>query len=63
MTKRKKVEKEPESLTRQLESYVAEIVEEWEYATGLRIECIEIRHRRAIGFNQKERITVNVITE
>ena len=56
-----KKKQEPLPLDKQLETYIVDAVEGWEAATGMRIDCIEIRHKRPIGFNQKERISINVI--
>lgn len=62
MPRRKK--QEPQlSLREQTELYLFEIIMEFEQISGLRVESIEVKHHRGIGFGAKDSIEVNIITE
>lgn len=62
MSKRKK-QPDPRSLKEQIEQYIFEGVAEFEQLSGLRVERVEVIHRRGIGFGAKETMEVNIITE
>lgn len=62
MSKHKK-QPDPRSLKEQIEAYIFEGVAEFEQLSGLRVERVEVIHRRGIGFGAKETMEVNIITE
>lgn len=51
------------SLREQVEAYVFDGIAEFEQLSGIRVERIEIKHHRGIGFGAKETMEVNIITE
>lgn len=62
MSKRKK-QPDPRSLKEQIEAYIFEGVAEFEQISGVRVERIEVKHYRSIGFGGKDIMEVNLITE
>jgi hypothetical protein len=61
---RKKKQSAPQlSLREQTEVYLFEIINEFEVVSGIRVERVEVKHSRGIGFGAKDTIEVNIITE
>jgi hypothetical protein len=64
MPRKKKTNDEPmPSLKEQVERYIFEGISEFEQVSGLKVERVEIKHHRAIGFGAKPVMEVNIITE
>lgn len=62
MSKRKK-QPDPRSLKDQIEAYLFDGIAEFEELSGLKVERVEVIHRRSIGFGAKETMEVNIITQ
>lgn len=60
-TKKKKADDRP--LKDQVEEYIAIGIMEFEQLSGIRVERIDIKHHRSIGFGAKDTMEVNLITE
>ena len=63
MAKSKKQAIDNTSLIEQVEDYILECIDEFEYVSGLRVERIEVVRKRPIGFYAKPEKRVNVIIE
>ena len=63
MPRKKKTNPTEASLREQIEAYIFEGVAEFEQISGVRVERIDVKHYRSIGFGAKESIEVNIITE
>lgn len=61
--KKAKTEEETRTLREQVEAYIFEGVTEFEQLSGIRVERIDIKHHRGIGFGAKDTMEVNLITE
>lgn len=47
----------------QIEQYIFDGIVEFEQLSGLKVERVEVIHRRGIGFGAKETMEVNIITQ
>lgn len=64
MPRKKKTEEAPmASLKEQIEAYLFQGIAEFEQVSGIKVERVEVKHHRTIGFNAKEIMEVNIITE
>ena len=62
MHRKKKTEPQL-TLREQTEIYLFEIINEFEQISGIKVERVEVKHYRSIGFGAKDTIEVNIITE
>lgn len=60
MTKKKA---DPRPLKDQVEEYLFDGIMEFEQLSGLKVERVEVIHRRGIGFGAKDTMEVNIITQ
>ena len=51
------------SLKEQIEAYLFQGIAEFEQVSGVKVERVEVKHHRTIGFGAKEIMEVNIITE
>ena len=58
---KKKVD--PRPLKDQVEEYLFDGIMEFEQLSGLKVERVEVIHRRGIGFGAKDTMEVNIITQ
>lgn len=59
----RKKRQQPVPLKDQIEHYIFDGIVEFEQLSGLRVERVEVIHRRGIGFGAKETMEVNIITQ
>lgn len=59
----RKKRQQPLPLKDQIEQYIFDGIVEFEQLSGLKVERVEVIHRRGIGFGAKETMEVNIITE
>ena len=59
----RKKRQQPLPLKDQIEQYIFDGIVEFEQLSGLKVERVEIIHRRGIGFGAKETMEVNIITQ
>lgn len=59
----RKKRQQPVPLKDQIEQYIFDGIVEFEQLSGLRVERVEVIHRRGIGFGAKETMEVNIITQ
>ena len=51
------------SLVEQVEAYIFDCITEFEYVSGLKIERVDIKRYRPIGFGSKEQMEINIVVE
>lgn len=59
----RKKKQDPVPLKDQIEAYLFEGIAEFEELSGLKVDHVEVIHRRGIGFGAKYTMEVNIITE
>lgn len=59
----RKKRQQPLPLKDQIEQYIFDGIVEFEQLSGLKVERVEIIHRRGIGFGAKDTMEVNIITQ
>ena len=59
----RKKRQHPLPLKDQIEQYIFDGIVEFEQLSGLKVERVEVIHRRGIGFGAKETMEVNIITQ
>lgn len=59
----RKKKQDPVPLKDQIEAYLFAGIAEFEELSGLKVERVEVIHRRGIGFGAKDTMEVNIITE
>lgn len=59
----RKKRQQPLPLKDQIEQYIFDGIVEFEQLSGLKVERVEVIHRRGIGFGAKETMEVNIITQ
>lgn len=63
MPRKKKQPETTLSLREQTEAYLFDLISEFEQISGMKVERIEVKHYRNIGFGAKETMEVNIITQ
>lgn len=63
MPRKKKQPETSLSLREQTEVYLFDLISEFESISGMKVERIEVKHYRSIGFGAKETMEVNIITQ
>lgn len=53
----------PVPLKDQIEQYIFDGIVEFEQLSGLKVERVDVIHRRGIGFGSKDTMEVNIITQ
>ena len=61
--KKKETVVETRSLREQTEAYLFDLISEFEQISGMKVERIDVKHYRSIGFGAKETMEVNIITQ
>lgn len=51
------------TLKEQVEGYLFDCISEFEYVSGLKVDRVEVRRHRPIGFGARETMEVNIIIE
>lgn len=59
----RKKRQQPLPLKDQIEQYIFDGIVEFEQLSGLKVERVEVIHRRGIGFGAKDTMEVNIITQ
>lgn len=59
----RKKRQQPLPLKDQIEQYIFDGIVEFEQLSGLKVERVEVVHRRGIGFGAKDTMEVNIITQ
>lgn len=59
----RKKRQQPLPLKDQVEQYIFDGIVEFEQLSGLKVDRVEIIHRRGIGFGAKDTMEVNIITQ
>ena len=59
----RKKRQQPLPLKDQIEQYIFDGIVEFEQLSGLKVDRVEIIHRRGIGFGAKDTMEVNIITQ
>ena len=59
----RKKKQDPVPLKDQIEQYIFDGIFEFEQLSGLKVERVDVIHRRGIGFGAKETMEVNIITQ
>ena len=59
----RKKRQQPVPLKDQIEQYIFDGIVEFEQLSGLKVERVEVIHRRGIGFGAKDMMEVNIITQ
>ena len=59
----RKKKQDPVPLKDQIEQYIFDGIVEFEQLSGLKVERVDVIHRRGIGFGAKETMEVNIITQ
>jgi hypothetical protein len=66
MPRKKKVEEPQPTIYEQTEEYLRQLLTEFELVSGMRVERVEVTHKKKIGFDygqKKSEMKINIITE